>query len=152
MNKDRSEEEQEDTKKGVKRELLSSDDNEGPVSLKILHISVSLSNPTQIAVQKKYLKVVRLYGFPKVARANKEVENMLMAATHLAFRKRYKPRIFTSKCWAYGTSTKNQRINDGGEPWSTNRPFNTLNTTTNYKEKICSTARNTTKSPFNISI
>jgi len=59
---------------------------------------------------KYYLRTIREFGFPKSVRADKGAETILMAASHLAFRRSEKSDIPIQKVWAYGTSTKNQRI------------------------------------------
>jgi hypothetical protein len=79
-------------------------------SRKILGMFVGLSNRTQIAVLKYYLHTIKEYRVPKAIRANKGVETVLVAAAQFAFRRALKPDIPLEKTWAYGTSTKNQRI------------------------------------------
>jgi len=71
---------------------------------------VGLSNRTQIAVLKYYIHTIKKFGIPKAIRADKGVETVLLAAAQFAFRKAAKPYIQLEKTWAYGTSTKNQRI------------------------------------------
>ena len=79
-------------------------------SRKILGMFVGLSNRTQIAVLKYYLETIKKHGVPKVIRADKGAETILLAASQFAFRRAYKPNIRLEKTFAYGTSTKNQRI------------------------------------------
>jgi hypothetical protein len=71
---------------------------------------IGLSNRTQIAVLKYYINTISQYGVPKAIRANKGAETLLVAASQFAFRRTQKPHIQLEKTWAYGTSTKNQRI------------------------------------------
>jgi hypothetical protein len=71
---------------------------------------IRLSNRTQIAVLKYYIYTIKKFGVPKAIRADKGVETVLLAATQFAFRKAVKPYIQLEKTFAYGTSTKNQRI------------------------------------------
>jgi transposase InsO family protein len=79
-------------------------------SRKILGMFIGLSNRTQIAVLKYYLRTIKEYGVPKLIRADKGAETILLAASQFAFRKARKPHIPLEKTIAYGTSTKNQRI------------------------------------------
>jgi transposase InsO family protein len=79
-------------------------------SRKILGVFVGLSNRTQIAVLKYYINTIENYGVPKAVRADKGAETLLAAAAQFAFRRAQKPSIVLEKVWAYGTSTKNQRI------------------------------------------
>ena len=79
-------------------------------SRRILGMFVGLSNQTQIAVLKYYLHTIKKYGIPKSIRADKGIETLLVAATQFQFRRTQKPNIPLEKTWAYGTSTKNQRI------------------------------------------
>jgi hypothetical protein len=71
---------------------------------------IGLSNRTQIAVLKYYLCIIKEYRVPKLIRADKGAETLLVATSQFAFRRAQKPHIQLEKTWAYGTSTKNQRI------------------------------------------
>ena len=79
-------------------------------SCRILGFFVGLSNRIQISVFQFYLRTVQEFGVPKAVRADKGKETGLAAAAHFAFRRARKPEILIQKTWAYGTSTKNQRI------------------------------------------
>jgi hypothetical protein len=76
----------------------------------VLGVYVGISNRTAISVQKQYLEVVQRYGFPKLIRSDHGTETVLMAQTQLLFRRELEPDLPFSKAYAYGTSTKNQRI------------------------------------------
>jgi hypothetical protein len=56
------------------------------------------------------LKTVRKYGIPEVVRSDKGVETVLICATQTALRYSTNPLLPFSKCYIYGPSTKNQRI------------------------------------------
>jgi hypothetical protein len=79
-------------------------------SRKILGLWVGISNRTQVAVQKFFLECVREYGFPKTVRADKGQETTRMAVCQAAFRRSEKEEVPFRKAFAYGPSTKNQRI------------------------------------------
>ncbi|CZS92464.1 uncharacterized protein RAG0_03032 [Rhynchosporium agropyri] len=79
-------------------------------SRRILGFFVGYSNRTQIAVGKFFLHVVREFGIPKATRADKGTETKLLGAMQLGFRRAVKPGLASSKALAFGTSTKNQRI------------------------------------------
>ena len=51
----------------------------------IIHLFVSLSNRTLIAVQKYYLMAVKQYGFPHQTRTDKGTETLLMAECQMRF-------------------------------------------------------------------
>jgi len=76
----------------------------------VLGCWVGLSNRTQVAVQKFYLKTVCRYGIPQVVRSDKGIETVLMCAAQTALRYSIDPLISFSKAYVYGPSTKNQRI------------------------------------------
>jgi len=61
-------------------------------------------------VLKYYINTIKIHGFPKAIRVDKGAETVLLAAAQFAFRRAQKPDIPLEKTWAYGTSTKNQRI------------------------------------------
>jgi hypothetical protein len=76
----------------------------------VLGCWVGHSNRTQVAVQKFYLKTVRQYGIPELVRSDKGTETMLMCAAQTALRYSTNPLLPFHKCYVYGPSTKNQRI------------------------------------------
>jgi hypothetical protein len=67
-------------------------------------------NRTQVAVQKFYLKTVRQYGIPELVRSDKGTETILMYAAQTVLRYSTNPLLPFHKCYVYGPSMKNQRI------------------------------------------
>jgi hypothetical protein len=76
----------------------------------VLGLFVGLLNRTQVAVLKYYVDTIKRYRVPKSIRADKGAETILVAASQFAFQRALKPCIPIEKTFAYGTSTKNQRI------------------------------------------
>ena len=78
----------------------------------IIGVFVGISNRTQIAVLKFYLRCVRGEGyFPKKLRCDKGWETLLMATAQAELRRSEKGEDLPfGKTFTYGPSTKNQRI------------------------------------------
>jgi transposase InsO family protein len=75
----------------------------------IIGVFVGVSNRTQIAVLRFFLKCIRKHGgFPKKIRSDKGKETILMAVAQVALRRAQKPGLPYHKAYAYGPSTKNQ--------------------------------------------
>lgn len=77
----------------------------------IIDSSVGISNRTQVAVQARYIRAVRRWGFPKLIRSDKGSETSMLAISQVAFRReRNGPGLLFREAFHYGSSTKNIRI------------------------------------------
>ncbi|KAN0067029.1 hypothetical protein V8E54_014815 [Elaphomyces granulatus] len=76
----------------------------------VIDVYVGISNRTQVAIQKFFLRCVRQFGFPKLIRSDKGMETLMMCVCQLLLRREEKPDLPFHKAYIFGPSTKNQRI------------------------------------------
>ena len=77
----------------------------------IIWIYVGISARTAISVGQQYLTAIEHQKQqPQFVRSDRGGETTLMAAAHHQLRTSYEPNISFDKCYLYGTSVLNQRI------------------------------------------
>ncbi|KAE8413953.1 hypothetical protein BDV36DRAFT_286580 [Aspergillus pseudocaelatus] len=77
----------------------------------IVWIYIGISNQTAVSIAQQYLQTVKTQNLlPQVIHADRGVETPLMAAAHYQLVEKTQPGIEFNKCFRYGTSTANQRI------------------------------------------
>ena len=77
----------------------------------IVWIYIGVSNQTAVSIAQQYLQTVKTQNLlPQVIHTDRGVETPLMAAAHYQLVEKTQPGIEFNKCFRYGTSTANQRI------------------------------------------
>ena len=72
---------------------------------------VCVSNRTAVCILRGYLDCIKALGQqPRFDRSDRGGETVLMANAHLQLQQAFDPNMTFDKCWWYGTSTANQRI------------------------------------------
>ena len=74
-------------------------------------VYVGISNRKPVSVALQYAEVVKSFGYhPHVIRTDRGKETTLLSEVHFAFTRASSPNTKLSQCHFYGTSRKNQRI------------------------------------------
>lgn len=77
----------------------------------IIWIYVGITARTEVSVLRQFLDTVEILGIQsQIVRSDRGAETVLLAEAHHKLRRSYDPEILLKKCYFYGSSVFNQRI------------------------------------------